>query len=410
MGDLGGGIAGCGVDGHIGADGAGEGIGAGTGIGDGLAGDFLQGGVGQADPALIALAPTVAVDGLDLVDIHGGALGQRAHDLAVGARAVTDVQIAVVGDGGSGNHIAGNGVGLGGSDLHPAAHGVHIAPAGAVCVQAVLGDLHIAADLDGLAVRVLELGGLDLSGNVNRGGGQLLDGQRILGILAGVAGHLPVGVQGLACAVGIQLGHPLAAGGIGVPAQELVAAVGGADMVGGGGGIVAHLVGAAVALGDLAAVGVIGHIGEIGGNGVGVLAVAVHVHFHLMAVVLLVIQALHDVQHLVDAGLAQDGGLQSAGAGHPGGAVAMAEHHQSVMLILGQRQLIVGSKAVDLLVQLGKICTQSGIGLLLGDGVLVLTGLRHTVGVEVMLLLTYRAVAHTVLGACHIVALLLESG
>ena len=410
MGDLGGGIAGCGVDGHVGVDGAGEGVGTGTGIGDGLAGDFLQGGVGQADPALIALAPTVAVDGLDLVDIHGGALGQRTHDLAVGARAVTDVQIAVVGDGSGGNHAAGNGIGLGGGDLHPAAHGVHIAPAGAVCVQAVLGDLHIAADLDGLAVRVLQLGGLDLSGNVNRGGGQLLDGQRILGILAGVAGHLPVGVQGLARAVGVQLGHPLAAGGIGVPAQELVAAVGGADMIGGGGGVKAHGIGLTVALGDLAAVGIIGDLGKVRGDGVGVLAIAVHIHFHLMAVVLLVVQALHDVQHLVDAGLAHDGGLQCAGAGHPGGAVAMAEHHQSVMLTLGQRQLIVGSKAVDLLVQLGKICTQSGIGLLLGDGVLVLTGLRHTVGVEVMLLLTYRAVAHTVLGACHIVALLLESG
>ena len=170
-------------------------------------------------------------------------------------------------------------------------------------------------------------------------------------------------------------------------------------------GVIAHGVSVAIALGNLTTVRIILDRLEIAGNGVGVHTVDVHIDFHLMTLILTVVQVLHNTQQLVGAGLAENGALQGAGAGEPGCARAMAVDHQRVVLILSQSKVILGSKAVDLLIQLGQICTKLGIRLLLGDRVLILHRiLGLTLRIKMVLFRAHRAVAGAEFRAGHIIA------
>ena len=367
----------------------------------------------------------MTVDGLDLINLDSIILNQSADNFVIGARAVTDVQIAVVGHGGSGDHVIRVGVLHGHANLDPAILGAHETPSDAIIVQIVLGNLNGTADGNCLAIAVLHGVGAILRSDVDSGGQQIA-GQHWVdyGDTVGIAGILPVGVQGVLTILAgidavihtghIQLGHQPAVEGLGIPAQELIAGTGGGNVADGLGGIKPHAVGGAVAGGDLR-VGVVGvHIvldGLIlGRNDVGVNIIHIHIDFHLMAGILAVLQAAHDVQQLIGAGLADDGALQRAGAAEPRSARAVGIDHQRVMLILGKRQVVLGSKAVNLLIQLSQIRTQSSICLLLGDGMYVLIRiLRLACGIEVVLLLTHSAVAGAELRTGHIIASILKT-
>ena len=114
--------------------------------------------------------------------------------------------------------------------------------------------------------------------------------------------------------------------------------------------------------------------------------------------------------YIIGAGFADNGALQRAGAAEPRGARAVGIDHQRVMLTLGQGQVVLGSEAVHLLIQLGQVRAQSGIRLLLGDGMYVLIRIHGlTSGIEVMLLLTHSAVAGAELRTGHIIASILKS-
>ena len=323
------GVAGSRIDVHIRSDLASERVGSNAVIGDRLAADHGHRGVGQADPARVALAPAVTVDGLDLVKLNSIILIQRADNLVVGTGAVADIQVAIVGNHRGCDHVTAHGIRLGSADADPAAQCDGVAPTVAGLVDEVIVDLHGTGSLGA------ERGCLGIRIGVNLGGDQFLFGDGIVRCRSSGPGvvSLPVGIQDLAGAVLGQLGHPLVVGG--VPAQENFAAVGRLDVVYFLTGVIAHGVSVAIALGNLTTVRIILDRLEIAGNGVGVHTVDVHIDFHLMTLILTVVQVLHNTQQLVGAGLAENGALQGAGAGEPGCARAMAVDHQRVMLILG---------------------------------------------------------------------------
>ena len=94
-------------------------------VGNVLVGEHLNTGVGQADPAGGGTTPAVAVDRANLENIDRGILCKAADDLVVHTGIAAGVQIAVVGNGCSGNGRGVVGVTGSGAVIDGAPVGVH---------------------------------------------------------------------------------------------------------------------------------------------------------------------------------------------------------------------------------------------------------------------------------------------
>ena len=163
------------------------------------------------------------------------------------------------------------------------------------------------------------------------------------------------------------------------------------------------------------AIGIVCNGAEAAGRYIGINPVLVHIDFDLSAaeIILIARPVAHGLQQVIGAGLADDGALDNAAAAHPGIAHVEGEQNQSVMLALGQRQAVGGSKGVDLRVQIQNQLAQSLVSLRLGDGVLACISAVLNLSVlirRLMLLRADRTVTNAeFIGAGYLIALILKN-
>ena len=229
-------------------------------------------------------------------------------------------------------------------------------------------------------------------------------------------GILPGSPQLFAVAACRQSGNPFATLFCGIPAYELEAGAGGGrNMSRGFRRVKEYAVGARSVLRKGADIGIVCNGAEAAGRYIGINPVLVHIDFDLSAaeIILIARPVAHGLQQVIGAGLADDGALDNAAAAHPGIAHVEGEQNQSVMLALGQRQAVGGSKGVDLRVQIQNQLAQSLIGLRLGDGVLACISavLNHSVLIRrLMLLRADRTVTNAeLIGTGYLIAVLLKN-
>ena len=159
------------------------------------------------------------------------------------------------------------------------------------------------------------------------------------------------------------------------------------------------------------AIGIVCNGAEAAGRYIGINPVLVHIDFNLSAaeIILIARPVAHGLQQVIGAGLADDGALDNAAAAHPGIAHVEGEQNQSVMLALGQRQAVGGSKGVDLRVQIQNQLAQSLVSLRLRDGVLACITADNIAALILcfMLLRAHRAVTNAeFIGASYLIAVL----
>ena len=228
-------------------------------------------------------------------------------------------------------------------------------------------------------------------------------------------GILPGSPQLFAVAACRQSGNPFATLFCGIPAYELEAGAGGGRNMGRGfRRVKEYAVGARSVLRNGAAIGIVCNGAEAAGRHVGINPVLVHIDFNLSAaeIILIARPVAHGLQQVIGAGLADDGALDNAAAAHPGIAHVEGEQNQSVMLALGQRQAVGGSKGVDLRVQIQNQLAQSLVSLRLGNGMLFLINPNNlTVFILCLVLLrTYGTVTDAeLIGTAYLIALILKN-
>ncbi len=436
-----------------------------TRVGNVLIGKHLYGGVGQADPAGGGTAPTVAVDGANLKNIHRVVLCKSADDLVIHTGIAADVQIAVVSNGSRGNGsgvvgVAGRGTVIDGAPVgvHQGdpAHGhavlLHLAPglgfvgsndlqlrtgsvdtglgagsavagtsvdvgvgdcdsdieltAGVIAavilgsakqnplvslqsapsIAVVIKEIPVYRDFGYLfAVDLLDRLSVLLAGNiVDVQSSQLRHLQCFVDVMYILASSidffrrqgslLPSSPQFLAIAACRQRRNPHAAFSFRVPADKLKPGAGGRrNMSRGLSRVKNHAVCARTTLRESTNVRIVRNSAKTAGHNIGIDSVLVHIDFDLSAAEIIVVACpvAHGLQQIVGTGIADDGILDNAAAGHPCSAHVEGEHNQSVMLALGQGQLVGRSKGVDLLIQTQDHFAQSLVSLCLSDGVLV---------------------------------------
>ena len=225
-------------------------------------------------------------------------------------------------------------------------------------------------------------------------------------------GILPGSPQLFAVAACRQSGNPFATLFCGIPAYELEAGAGGGRNMGRGfRRVKEYAVGARSVLRKGADVGIVCNGAEAAGRYIGINPVLVHIDFDLSAaeIILIARPVTHGLQQIVGAGLADDSTLDNAAAAHPGIAHVEGEQNQSVMLALGQRQAVGGSKGVDLRVQIQNQLAQSLVSLRLRDGVLACITADNIAALILcfMLLRAHRAVTNAeFIGAGYLIAVL----
>ena len=239
---------------------------------------------------------------------------------------------------------------------------------------------------------------------------------KVIGIVGRHRGCLPAGPQRLTVIAARQRGNQRAVILCGVPAHELVAVSGGSrDMLGSLGRVKEQGVGGRIVRSYDTAIGIICNGAEAAGRYIGINPVLVHIDFDLSAaeIILIARPVAHGLQQVIGAGLADDGALDNAAAAHPGIAHVEGEQNQSVMLALGQRQAVGGSKGVDLRVQIQNQLAQSLVSLRLGDGVLACISAVLNLSVlirRLMLLRADRTVTNAeFIGAGYLIALILKN-
>ena len=239
---------------------------------------------------------------------------------------------------------------------------------------------------------------------------------RTVNVVGRHGGCLPAGPQRLTVIAARQRGNQSAVILRGVPAHELVAVSGGSrDMLGSLGRVKEQGVGGRIVRSYDTAIGIVCNGAEAAGRYIGINPVLVHIDFNLSAaeIILIARPVAHGLQQVIGAGLADNGTPDNAAAAHPGIAHVEGEQNQSVMLALGQRQAVGGSKGVDLRVQIQNQLAQSLIGLCLRDGVLACISAVLNLSVLVrrlMLLRADRTVTNAeFIGAGYLIALILKN-
>ena len=240
--------------------------------------------------------------------------------------------------------------------------------------------------------------------------------RKVIGIVGRHRGCLPAGPQRLTVIAARQRGNQRAVILCGVPAHELVAVSGGSrDMLGSLGRVKEQGVGGRIVRSYDTAIGIVCNGAEAAGRYIGINPVLVHIDFDLSAaeIILIARPVAHGLQQVIGAGLADDGALDNAAAAHPRIAHVEGEQNQSVMLALGQRQAVGGSKGVDLRVQIQNQLAQSLVSLRLGDGVLACISAVLNLSVlirRLMLLRADRTVTNAeFIGAGYLIALILKN-
>ena len=387
-------------------------------------------GVHQGDPAnghavFFHLTPGLGCVGGDDLQLCAGLVGagQGAGSAVVG----TSVDIGV-GDRDGHIDLAAGVIGIaavalsGGLEQNPSvSRGGQLAPSVAIVIDKVLDRgnggsvlidgaerLHVLLGRNGVDIQRNQLGHLQ----------RLIDAmhvRKVIGIVGRHGGCLPAGPQRLTVIAARQRGNQGAVILRGVPAHELVAGAGGGrNMSRGFRRVKEYAVGARSVLRKGADIGIVCNGAEAAGRYIGINPVLVHIDFDLSAaeIILIARPVAHGLQQVIGAGLADNGALDNAAAAHPGIAHVEGEQNQSVMLALGQRQAVGGSKGVDLRVQIQNQLAQSLVSLRLGNGMLFLINPNNlTVFILCLVLLrTYGTVTDAeLIGTAYLIALILKN-
>ena len=387
-------------------------------------------GVHQGDPAnrhavFLHLTPGLGCVGGDDLQLCSGLVG--AGQGAGGAVVGTSVDIGV-GDRDGHIDLAAGVFGIaaalsGGLEQNPSvSRGGQLAPSVAIVIDKVLdrgnGGSVLIDGAEGLHV-LLGGNGIDIQRNQLGHLQRLIDAmhvRKVIGIVGRHGGCLPAGPQRLTVIAARQRGNQGAVILRGVPAHELVAGAGGGrNMSRGFRRVKEYAVGACSVLRNGAGIGIVCNGAEAAGRYIGINPVLVHIDFDLSAaeIILIARPVAHGLQQVIGAGLADNGTPDNAAAAHPGIAHVEGEQNQSVMLALGQRQAVGGSKGVDLRVQIQNQLAQSLIGLRLRDGVLacIRAVLNFSVLIRrLMLLRTDRTVTNAeLIGTGYLIAVLLKN-
>ena len=384
-------------------------------------------GVHQGDPAhghavLLHLTPGLGFVGSDDLQLRTGGV-----DTVLGAGSAVTGASVNIGVGNRNGHIdlaavviAIAAVALPGRlKQNPSISGCRqLAPSVAIIIDKVLDcgnggsvfldgaeRLHVLLGGNGVDIQRNQLGHLQ----------RLIDAmhvRKVIGIVGRHRGCLPAGPQRLTVIAARQRGNQRAVILCGVPAHELVAVSGGSrDMLGSLGRVKEQGVGGRIVRSYDTAIGIVCNGAEAAGRYIGINPVLVHIDFDLSAaeIILIARPVAHGLQQVIGAGLADDGALDNAAAAHPGIAHVEGEQNQSVMLALGQRQAVGGSKGVDLRVQIQNQLAQSLVSLRLRDGVLACITADNIAALILcfMLLRAHRAVTNAeFIGAGYLIAVL----
>ena len=388
-------------------------------------------GVHQGDPAhghavLLHLTPGLSIIGGDDLQLRTGGV-----DTVLGAGSAVTGASVNIGVGNRNGHIdlAAGVIAIAAVALpgrlkqNPSISGCRqLAPSVAIIIDKVLDcgnggsvfldgaeRLHVLLGGNGVDIQRNQLGHLQC----------LIDAMHIARTVNAVGcqrGILPGSPQLFAVAACRQSGNPFATLFCGIPAYELEAGAGGGrNMSRGFRRVKEYAVGARSVLRKGADVGIVCNGAEAAGRYIGINPVLVHIDFDLSAaeIILIARPVAHGLQQVIGAGLADDGALDNAAAAHPGIAHVEGEQNQSVMLALGQRQAVGGSKGVDLRVQIQNQLAQSLVSLRLGDGVLACISAVLNLSVlirRLMLLRADRTVTNAeFIGAGYLIALILKN-
>ena len=351
-------------------------------------GIIIQIHITQADPALVNAAPVGAAHRFELIDLHALAGLQITHNAAGGAGLGTDAQRTNGGtDGTGGDHpilLLGRGRDgfifiFGIAEADPASL-LQQAPLDIVGGDIIRHDVHGGALFEAAGGLGTGLGlGVDLQvagGDAGIGGGGAQD---VAAAVHFALVLLPVDVELLAVMAVVQSVDPLAAGGLGVPAQEAVAALGALRHVGCAQlAVIAQNADGSGGAQELGGAVVEPHIVIVGGDHIGINAVEIHVGF-LQAALHQTLTGLSvgigpeakNGQEFVAGGAIEDGlgkhlGRCTVG---PAGAHIICKGNQRVKLCLGKVQVVLLCEFVDGVNIIFQMLLQKLLGFGLGDAV-----------------------------------------